>query len=182
MLELGEHTPVLGLDPSLLGGRKLWWNREVDELHQGLADVREAFLEFGGLLGGGWPGSGLGPDQAERCSEQLAPVRFVGHAVGGDERKSLAVFEAVVVDGAQDGVLVFFGQGAQGMRQARAYRAVSQLVLGRGSQTCSDVHAPDHPLGFSLKQPGNAVVGQALLCEQGTNDPSLIECGEGALW
>jgi len=165
LLELIEHTPVLGLDPSLLRGRKLWRNREVDELHQGLADVLEAFLEFGGLLGSGGAGSRLGPDQAERCSEELAPVRIVGHAVGGDEDKSLTVLEAVLVDGAQDGVLVFFGQGAQGMCQAGTYRGVSELVLGRGSQACSDVHASGYPLGFSLKQPGDAVVGQSLFGE-----------------
>ena len=173
---------MLGLDTSLLRRRKLWRNREVDKFHQALVDVLEAFLEFGSLLGGGWPGSRLGPDQAERCSEELTPVRIVGHAVGGDESESLSVFEASLVDGAQDGILVFFGQGAQGMCQAGAYRAVSELVLGRGSQACSDVQASGYPLGFSLKQPGDAVVGQSLFGEQGANDPSLIERGEGALW
>ncbi len=173
---------MLGLDPSLLRGRKLWRNREVDKLHQGLADVLEAFFKLGGLLGSGGAVSGLGPDQAERCSEELAPVRFVGHAVGGDEDESLTVLEGVVVDGAQNGVLIFFGQGTQGMGQAGAYRPVSELVLGRGSQACSDVHASGHPLGFALKQPGDAVVGQSLFGEQGANDPSLVERGEGALW
>ena len=69
---------MLGLESSLLSGSELFGNDEVGELVEGLANVLEAFFELGGLLGGGGPGCRLGPEQPERCSEELALVRFVG--------------------------------------------------------------------------------------------------------
>ncbi len=48
----------------------------------------------------------LGADPTQWCFQKLASVGLISHPVGGDECESLANLEAVLIDGAQDGVLL----------------------------------------------------------------------------
>jgi hypothetical protein len=82
--------------------------------------------------------------------------------------------------GAQQGILILDGQGAQGVGQGRSDLPSGQLVLGRGGQPRPDVHPAGHPLGFALQLAGDTRRAQALLAHQRAHHPRLIQCGQGA--
>jgi len=90
------------------------------------------------------------------------------------------VFEAVLVDGAEDSILVLVGQGAQGVRQGGANRAVSELGLGRFGQAGGEVHAACHPVRLAPKFSGDGLLAEPLVGQQGEDDPRLVERGEGS--
>jgi hypothetical protein len=107
-------------------------------------------------------------------------VGLVAYAVSGDEHESLAVLEAVAVDGAEEGILVLLGQGAEGVRQGGTNRAVSELGLGRCGQAGGELDAACHPLRLAPKLSSDGVLAQSLFGQQGEDDPRLVERGEGA--
>jgi len=119
-LELGEHASKLRLEAPCFGGSELVGNDEVGKADECLTDALETLLELGGGGGGHGARCGLGPDKTEGRMEKLAPVGLVGDAVGGEEHESLAELEAVALHGGDNGVLVFAGQGAQGVGQRGA--------------------------------------------------------------
>ena len=105
-------------------------------------------------------------------------VGVVGHAVSGDQHESLAVLEAVPVDGAENSILVLVGQGADGVRQGGANRAVSELGLGRWGQAGGELDASCHPLRLAPKLSSDGVLSEGLFGQQGEDDPRLVERGE----
>jgi len=107
-------------------------------------------------------------------------VGVVGHAVSGDQPESLCVLEAVLVDGAEESILVFVGQGAQSVRQGGANRAVSELGLGRFGQAGGEVHAACYPLRLAPKLSCDGLLAEPLVAQQGEDDPRLVERGEGS--
>lgn len=82
--------------------------------------------------------------------------------------------------GAQQGILVLDGQGAQGVGQGRPDLPLGQFVFGHGGQPCSDVHPTRHPLGFALQLTGDTRRAQALLAHQRAHHPGLVQCGQSA--
>jgi len=180
MVKLSQNAAKSCVEPSLLCGRELWGNDELGEFQQRLTNAFEAMLELGGQGGGGGTGCGLGAHPAERCSEKLVSVGVVGHAVSGDQHESLAVLEAVAVDGAEDAILVLVGQGAEGVCQGGTNRAVSELGLCRWGQAGGELDAACHPLRLAPKRSSDGVLSEGLFGQQGEDDPRLVERGEGA--
>lgn len=107
VLELIEDAAHLRFEAALLSRSELGWNGEIGEVNQRFTDTLEALLELGGDTGGCDLVGGVGPDQAERRSQQFTAVRTISHAVGCDERECLAHVEAMTLDGGQDCILVF---------------------------------------------------------------------------
>jgi hypothetical protein len=130
-LELGEHALKPGLEAALFGRSELLGNEKVLEAHEGLVDVLQAPLEDDGGWGAHGTGRGLGPHHCEGRPEELTPIRLVGHTVSGQERESFAQRQAVAAHYAQDGILILFWQGAQGVGQSRTDGAAGDLLLGR---------------------------------------------------
>ena len=180
MVELSENAAKACFEPSLLGGSELEGNDELGEIQERLTNAFEAMLELGGQGGGGGTGCRLGAHPAERCSEELVSVGLIGHAVSGDQHESLAVLEAVPVDGAENSILVLVGQGAEGVRQRRANRTVSELGLGRWGQAGGELDAACHPLRLAPKHSSDGVLSEGLFGQQGADDSRLVERGEGA--
>ncbi len=181
-LELGEHALKPGLETALFGRSELLGNEKVLEAHERLVDVLQAPLEDDGGWGAHGTGRGLGPHHTQRRSQQLTPIRFVGHAVSGQERESFAQRQAVALHGAQDGVLILLGQGAQGVGQSGTDGAMGNLLFGHGRQVSSDVHPTSYPLGFAPKQTGDSSGAQSLLAHQRADHSGLIQGGKGARW
>jgi hypothetical protein len=107
--ELREHATKLCFETSLLGRDELGRNGKIGEFEQRFVDAFESLFELCSNWGGSSSLDGVGPYQAERCSQQVATVGSVGDAVGVNERERLASFEAVALDGEQDLVLVLAG-------------------------------------------------------------------------
>jgi hypothetical protein len=180
MVELSQNAAKACFDSSLLGGREFGGNNELGEIQERVTDAFETLLELGRERGGGGARLRLVAHPAERCFEKLVSVGVVGHAVSGDEHESLSVFEAVLLDGTEDGILVLVGQGAQGVRQGGAHRAVSELGLGRFGQAGGEVHAACHPLRLAPKLSSDGLLAEGLFGQQGEDDPRLVERGESS--
>ena len=75
---------------------------------------------------------GLCPDKTEGVLEKCAPFGRVGHAVGAEQRESLAERQPVDLDAAQQGVLVAAGQSAQRVGEGGADLSLSEGALGMG--------------------------------------------------
>ena len=130
--ELGEHALKTGLEAPLFSRSELCGDDKAGEAHDGLVDVLEAPLE---RCGGGRAhriGRGLSPHHTQGRSEELTPVRLVGHPVGCEQSESLAGLEAVTLHGAKDGFLILCGQGAQRVGQSGSKGAPGKLFLGHG--------------------------------------------------
>jgi hypothetical protein len=86
----------------------------------------------------------------------------------------------MALPGGEYGLLVFFGQSTQGVGQGGADVAVSEFGLSHGRQVGPDIDSASHPAGPVLKQAGDALEGETFLVDQGTDDPRLVECGDGS--
>jgi len=129
-LQLGEHAAKPRLQAAFFGRSELLRNGELGEAHQGLLDVLKTPLEHGGGGRDGRAGCGLRPQHSQGRSQEPAPVRFVGHTVGGDQRQSLGELQSVALHGAQRGLLLLGGQGAQGVGQRGTDLSLGKLPLG----------------------------------------------------
>jgi hypothetical protein len=75
---------------------------------------------------------GLCPDKAEGVLQKCAPFGSPGHAVGGEQRESLAQGQPVPLAALQQGLLLTVGQSAQRVSQRGADLSPSEGVLGVG--------------------------------------------------
>ena len=66
------------------------------------------------------------------------------------------------------------------MGQGGADDAMGKLVLGPSRQARSDQQSTSHPVGFAPQPPGDGGLAQTLLAGEGTDNPRLIQRGEGA--
>lgn len=179
-LQLGEHALKSGLKTALLGRSQLFGNEKSLQAYEGLLDVLQAPLEGDGGWGAHRGGRGLGPHQVQGRPEQLPPVPLVGHAVSREERESLWQPQAVALCGAQEGVLVFLGQAAEGVGQCGTDGAAGKFLLGQRSEPSSDLYPTSHPPDFVPQQTGHSGGAQSLLAHQRADHPSLIQSGKGA--
>jgi hypothetical protein len=178
--KLLPHAAKPCLEASLLGGGEVIGDGEVGEAQQSVPDALETLLEPGGVFGGCGAGSGFGPDPTEGCLKKLAAVGLVGHPVCREQHQSLAMLEPMPLDGAQQGILIFVGQSAEGVGQAGTQESLSEFVLGGGGQAGPELDAAGHPVGLALKTSGDGFETELFLVEKRADDASLVESGEGS--
>jgi hypothetical protein len=97
--------------------------------------------------------------------KKLAAVSLVGDPVCREQHQSLAMFEPMVLDGAQQGILIFVGQGAEGMGQAGTKDSLSEFVFGGGGQAGPELDAAGHPLRLAPEPSGDRFVAELLFGE-----------------
>jgi hypothetical protein len=153
--KLGEHALEPGLEAAFFGRSELVGNDKAGEAYQCLLDVLKASLQHGSCGRNCRAGCGLRPQHSQGRTQKLAPVRLVGHAVGRDQRQSLGELQAVTLHGAQHGLLIPAGQGAQGVGQGGTDLPLSKLLLSPDREPRSDIHPTSHPLGFAPKPAGD---------------------------
>jgi hypothetical protein len=127
--------------------------------------------ESGALLPSDGPGT-------ERGAQELASVPLVGDPVGSHERHGVAGAESVLSDGLEEYVLIGGTQLGEGEGERRSDDALGQVLLGGGRQARAEREAARHPVGSLAEQAGNGALGEAVLVDERTNDPSLVERGE----
>ena len=127
-----EDTPKARLHPSRFGGSKIGRDDEGGQALQRLADALQALLAVGGERRGGGAGLRLRSDKTQGGVEKRTPFAGAGHAVGGQQRESLAERQAVDLDAAQERVLVAAGEGTQRVGERRADLSLSEGLLDLG--------------------------------------------------
>jgi len=88
--QLGNNTAQACLQAPRFRGSKLGRDEEGRETLQRLADALQAPLAVRDSGRGAGAGVGLCPEEAEGVLEEGAPFRGAGHAIGRQERESLA--------------------------------------------------------------------------------------------
>jgi hypothetical protein len=130
--QLGNNTAQACLKPPRFRGSKFGRNNEGSQALQRLADALQAPLAVRDRGRGAGAGVGLCPDKAKRVLEEGAPFRGAGHAIGGQQRESLAERQAVALGAAQQGLLVAAVQRTQRMGEGGADTPLSEGLLGLG--------------------------------------------------
>jgi hypothetical protein len=130
--QLCEDTPKARLHPSRFGGSELGRDDEGSQTLQRLADALQALLAVGGSSRGAGAGVRLCPQETEGVLEECAPFGSAGHAVGGQQRESLAERKAVSLGAAEQGVLLAAGESAERVGERGADLSPSECGLGVG--------------------------------------------------
>ena len=130
--QLGNNTAQACLQAPRFRGSKFGRDEEGRETLQRLADVLQAPLAVGDSGRGAGAGVGHCPDKAEGVLEEGAPFRGAGHAIGGQQRESLAERQAVALGAAQQGLLVAAVHGTQRVGERGADLSLSEGLLGLG--------------------------------------------------
>jgi hypothetical protein len=130
--QLGNNTAQACLQAPRFRGSKLGRDDEVSETLQRLADALQAPLAVRDRGRGAGAGVGLCSNKAEGVLEESAPFRGAGHAIGGQERESLAERQSVALGAAQQGLLIAAGQGTQRVGEGGADLSLSEGLLDLG--------------------------------------------------
>lgn len=130
--QLRDDAAQACLKPPRFRGSDLGRNHEGSQVLQRLANALQALLAVRDSGRGGGISVGLCPDKTEGVLEKCAPFGSAGHAVGGEQRESLAERQPVALDAAQQGVLVAAGHSAQRVGEGGADLSLSEGVLGVG--------------------------------------------------
>jgi len=130
--QLGNNTAQACLQAPRFRGSKFGRDEEGSQALQRLADALQALLAVRDSGRGSGMCVGLCPDKTEGVLEKCAPFGSAGHAVGAEQRESLAERQPVALEAAQQGVLVAAGHSAQRMGERGADPSSSEGVLGLG--------------------------------------------------
>ena len=129
-LKLCNDALKASLHPSRFGGSELGGDDEGGQALQRLADALQAPLAVGGSSRGRGAGLRLSSEEAEGGGEKRTPFAGVGHAVGGQERESLAERQAMALDAAEQSVLLAAGESAERVGERGADLSPSDCGLG----------------------------------------------------
>ena len=98
--QLVNNTAQACLHAPRFRGSKFGRDNEGSQTLQRFADALQALLAIGDSSRGAGAGVGLCPDKTEGVLEECAPLGNAGHAVGAEQRESLAKRQAVALEAA----------------------------------------------------------------------------------
>jgi hypothetical protein len=79
-------------------------------------------------------------------------------------------------------VLLLMRQNGQGVGHRRAHNPLVDLALDPGSQAGGQAVTARRPALAAAKQPGRGTQGEAVVADEGVNDPRLVHGGDRPRW
>jgi hypothetical protein len=177
--QLLQRAVVDGLQPPLLGRRKLGRDLERAEIGERLPDAPELRLQMHGSRRQSRTVRLLGAQLLERRAKHLLAIDLVRSPVRLDQVQGFAGAQAVLVDALQQRILIVVRKLRQRVRQRRSDRAARQMLLAGRRQLRAKGDSACYPLGLVAQKSRHLPGRPTVILHQRADHPRLIQRRRG---